>query len=593
MKDYRFKVNLGGMIQILSEHLYSSPNVYIRELLQNGTDAIVNRQKTQPEFTEGQLQLTIVEGTSLVFKDNGVGLTEEEIHRFLAIIGETSKQELLNGELPSDYIGRFGIGLLSCFMVSDELRIHTHSISDDASYEWIGYPNGIYTLKKLAEQKTVGTSVFLTCKEGMEEYFTKAGILSLLHYYGMLLPFPVMVDDGTENQRINPVYLPWENRLSTREELLHFGRLMFQEQFLDCIILKSESGDVTGAAYILPYKVSTTAKQKHRIYLKNMLLTESGEHLLPNWAVFVRCIINATTLSPTASRESFYENHELEQTRDNLGICITDYLRSLAKQKDERFQRFLKIHDQSIKALALEQDDLYELFIDYLEFPTTRGMMTGYELRMCSEPLVYVSSLDKFKQLSQIFFARGKLLINAGYVYDEEILLRLPEFYEAEVLPVDEGEVETLFRDLSIAEEKASLLFLKKASDIMKFYHCDVELKNFQPANLPDFYYVNDQAKLYRDILEAKEKASNLFQNMLSSFAGEITESAYATLYFNYSNPIVRKMLTMEDDQMLESFVEILYVQALLIGGFPLHNDEMALMNRRLLMLMEGADFHV
>lgn len=593
MDDYRFKVNLGGMIEILSEHLYSSPNVYIRELLQNGTDAIVGRQNAQPGFQDGQIQLTIEEGKSLVFTDNGIGLTEEEIHRFLAIIGETSKQNLQNPLLPSDYIGRFGIGLLSCFMVSDEIRIRTHSIKDSTSYQWIGRPDGTYTIEKLPEDLPEGTSIYLSCKEDREDYFTKNQILFLLNYYGMLLPFPIMVDDGLSNQRINPVYLPWDARRTNRDELLFFGRQMFREEFLDCIILKSESGNVSGAAYILPYRVSATAKQKHRIYLKNMLLTENGEHLLPDWAIFVKCIINTTTLSPTASREDFYENEDLDQAREELGLCITGYLRSMAKNRDQLFRKFLQIHDLSIKALALEQDDLYELFIDYLEFSTTRGMMTGYELRMCGEPLIYVTSVEKFKQLSQIFFARGRLLINAGYVYDQELLLRLPEFYETEAIPADESEVETLLNDLSIEEEKASLYFLKKAEEIMKPYHCDVELKNFQPANLPDFYFVNDQAKLYRDIMEAKENSSALFQNMLSSFAGEIRESSYATLYFNHKNPIVRRMLSMEDEEMLGSFVEILYVQALLIGGFPLHNDEMALMNSRLLTLMERGRFDV
>ena len=141
-EKYRFQVNLGGMIEILSDHLYSSPDVYIRELLQNGADAITAKRKwnaasstarsadtvdTDVSKDDGCIVLEIEEGQKLIFTDNGLGLTEEEIHQFLAIIGESSKRELTDGELRSDYIGRFGIGLLSCFMVSDEIRMLTRS----------------------------------------------------------------------------------------------------------------------------------------------------------------------------------------------------------------------------------------------------------------------------------------------------------------------------------------------------------------------------------------------------------------------------------------------------------------------------------
>ena len=95
--QYRFQVNLGGMIEILSDHLYSSPDVFIRELLQNGVDAITGREMTDSKYKdnkEGTITISLEEGKSIVFTDNGVGLTESEIHRFLSIIGESSKRDI-------------------------------------------------------------------------------------------------------------------------------------------------------------------------------------------------------------------------------------------------------------------------------------------------------------------------------------------------------------------------------------------------------------------------------------------------------------------------------------------------------------------
>ena len=169
MSEHRFQVNLGGMIEVLSDHLYSSPDVYIRELLQNAVDAIVAREKAGQveEVLQGKIHV-VLSGEELQFTDNGIGLSEEEIHRFLAIIGESSKKELESGQLRSDYIGRFGIGLLSCFMVSDEIRVITRSVHDDRTFLWIGRPDGTYTLDEYRETHEAGTNIILRPKPGME-----------------------------------------------------------------------------------------------------------------------------------------------------------------------------------------------------------------------------------------------------------------------------------------------------------------------------------------------------------------------------------------------------------------------------------------
>lgn len=187
-ETFHFQVNLGGMLDVLSNHLYKSPDVFLRELLQNGVDAVTERRKRQPGWNVapltassvsgqsdlkaadvwngGMISIALTEGQSLAFTDNGTGLTEEEIHRFLAVIGQSSKTELVNGQIPDDYIGRFGIGLLSCFMVSDSITVHTRSYSDSHSYMWRGFPDGTYTLGELEEELPVGTTVILEAKPG-------------------------------------------------------------------------------------------------------------------------------------------------------------------------------------------------------------------------------------------------------------------------------------------------------------------------------------------------------------------------------------------------------------------------------------------
>lgn len=622
MEDFRFKVNLGGMIEILSDHLYSSPDVYIRELLQNGADAITGKKKILGEEEEGAITLEITEGKQLVFTDNGQGLTEEEIHQFLAIIGESSKRGLKDKELRTDYIGRFGIGLLSCFMVSDEICMVTKSCKsvDAPVLEWRGKPDGTYTICELHRDGTAidgeeeqtegrgglegqsartdgmeggfylessGTTVILQAKEGMEEYFTRETIERLLTYYGLLLPFPISIRQNGEEKQINPTYLPWEGRKTNKQELLLFGQMLFGEQFFDCVPFRSEEGNVSGVAYIVNYTVLPSAKSRHRIYLKHMMLTEKGDNLIPDWAVFTKCIVHATDLRPTASREGFYVDETLELARETIEESLIQYIDTLAEEEPERFGRFFQIHHLTLMSLALATPKLFVRLIDYFEFETTRGTMTGYDLRMCTEPLVYAPTREKYKQLSQLFFAQGQLLINVSYVHALDLLVQLGRVFEKKVSPVEEWEIEDLMRDLSPDDQDEGFGFLTMADRILKKHDCRAELKYFSPAQQPTFYLIDEQALLSRQIAASRAKADSMFFRMLDAFAADIPNDTAATLYFNYHNPIVKKLAEIEDEATLKIFVEILYVQALQIGGFTLHNNEMGMLNQNILTLME------
>jgi len=619
MEDYRFKVNLGGMIEILSDHLYSSPDVYIRELLQNAVDAITGRRKLcnvgggkSTNAKEGKdlmqnemedfISLEIEEGRELVFSDNGQGLTEEEVHQFLAIIGESSKRNVEDGRIQTDYIGRFGIGLLSCFMVSDEIRMLTRSCksADAPVLEWCGKPDGTYTIRKVegggsgkeqalyeALADSCGTTVLLRAKPGMEDYFTRETIERLITYYGLLLPFPVIIRQYGQEKQINPTYLPWDGRDTNKQELLLFGQMMFDEQFFDCVTFRSKEGNVSGVAYIRNYPVLPSAKVSHRIYLKNMLLTEKGDNLIPDWAVFTKCIVNATDLRPTASREGFYVDEMLEAAKGTIENSLTGYIADLAENEPDRFRQFFQIHHLTLMSLALASAKLFGTLADYFQFETTRGTRSGYDLRTCGEPLIYAPTEEKYKQLSQLFFAQDKQLINVSYVHSLDLLKRLGAMYRIEVSAVEDWAVEDLMKDLSPEDQDTGFEFLKMANRVLKAYDCNAELKYFSPYHLPTFYLMDENTLLRRQIANSRAQSNSIFYNMLDAFASDLANERAATLYFNYNNPLVRKLVGCENEQDVKIFVEILYVQALQIGGFVLHNNEMGLLNRNIMILME------
>ncbi|HEX8822680.1 MAG TPA: ATP-binding protein, partial [Archangium sp.] len=189
--DHRFQVNLRGVIDLLSHHLYSTPGVFVRELLQNATDAIRARRHLEPGHS-GTVRVELIEKQdgglpTLLFSDDGVGLTEEELHRFLATIGESSKRETLEARR-NDFIGQFGIGLLSCFMVCDELLVVTRSARGDGrTMEWRGRHDGTYAVRPSEHPlDKPGTQVFLVARPDAAEWFAPERVRHLMGHYGGL-----------------------------------------------------------------------------------------------------------------------------------------------------------------------------------------------------------------------------------------------------------------------------------------------------------------------------------------------------------------------------------------------------------------------
>lgn len=580
--SYHFQVNLGGMLDILSNHLYKTSDVFLRELMQNGVDAVTLRKKNDPLWQDGRILIRVQEGKQLFFQDNGAGLTQEEIHRFLAVIGQSSKSELVDGRMPTDFIGRFGIGLLSCFMVSDSIEVHTRSVSGGEAHIWKGYADGTYTLEPL-EDCEEGTIIILTAKKGCEYYYQPEKIRELVQYYGLTLPVPVyLCDHNGKNEILN--YSPEDFSNLNREQLLSLGQWLFHEEFLDAIPIQTQH--LSGAAYIVGYQTDVSVKKGHRIHLKNMLLTEEGTPLLPEWAFFVRCFLNTDNLRPTASRENFYEDEELALAQQEFSGEIQCYFEMLSRRKPEKLQQIVQIHYNAMKSMAVWNDEIFQLIIDYLPFVTSEGEMNGAALIKAGEA-VTIGDVERFKQLKPIFVARDKLLICTGYSFDNKLIYKLAEYYHLPVTPIQEESMELLLEEVSFEEKQEAFSALREINRGLGDFDCKVELKRFYPADLPALYYVSDDVAFLRKVQNVKEESSGIFSETLSSLLRGVEEKPLATLYLNGNSPLVRRLLQVNDTRRLQSVAKLLFIHAMVTGGHTLHQRELQTLSKELLYLID------
>lgn len=619
-ESYHFQVNLGGMLDILSNHLYKSPDVFLRELLQNGVDAITLRQKKQPGWNSGRITISLEPGRRLEIRDNGAGLTEDEIHRFLAVIGQSSKTELLHGQMPEDYIGRFGIGLLSCFMVSDSIVVHTQPLDGGQAHVWTGMPDGTYTLEPLYRTLyyaqcrtgeldaaphsghgkmdgsssaagglehagndgvlTAGTTVILTAKPDMGQYFQPKKVIELVQYYGLALPVPVYLSGNS--QPLNCI--PSDFAGASRGQLLSFGEWVFDEEFLEAIPIQTPH--LSGVAYVLPYRTDVTVKTGHRIYLKQMLLTESGATLLPAWAFFLRCFLNTKNLRPTASREDFYEDEELVRAKGEFEEAVRAHLEEMAREEEHLLQQIVRTHEQAIKAMAVWDDGLFRLFIDYLSFETSEGIVTGAVLKRRRDA-IWVQEVEKFKQLKPIFIAQDKLLICTGYTHDNELIEKMTNICSLPFAPIQEENIGLVLEEISSLEEQRLEGMLEAVNASLRKFDCKAQIRRFYPMDLPTLYSVSDEVRFLRSVKKSSAIKGGMFSAALTSLFESVEERPLAVLYLNLNSPLVQRMADIRDSELLQSISRVLYVQALLAGGHSLQGSELKTMNRELLNLME------
>jgi molecular chaperone HtpG len=593
-----FQVDLHGLVDLLSNHLYSSPRVFVRELLQNAVDAITARKEFVPDVT-GSIRIELVSGrrgdpATLSITDDGIGLTLKEAETFLATIGRSSKRDDV-GALRQDFLGQFGIGLLACFVVAEEIVVISRSTTRDGpAVEWRGRPDGTYTVRELSGTVSPGTQVFLRSRPSAAEWFEPETVAELVRSFGGHLPVPITLSlDGAAEPITGP--FPWERQYAASEvrdrELLAMGSEQFSAGMMDAFPLRSAAGGVEGIGFIAAASLSPVSRPAHRVYLKRMLLSDRLEVLLPDWAFFVRAMVNVTELRPTASREQLYDDERFQQTREELGRSIREWLVHLAADDPDRLRRIVEIHFLGLKALAVHDDEFLGLFADWLPVETSVGRMAIGELRRRTSAIRFSRSDAEFHQLAQVAGAQGLPIVNGGLVYDAELVERLPEvFPDVTVHAIDATDLIDGFSVLELDDQVSVTPFLRIADAVLQPLGCEPEIRRFEPVALPALLSTPASTMFRREIERTREATTDLWASIVDDFLSQQeARSEAAQLCFNHANPLIRRLIASTDREVVANGVGVLYVQALLLGRHPVSERELALMSSSIGRLLEWA----
>lgn len=580
----QFQVDLRGVVDLLSRHIYSSPRVYLRELLQNARDAITARHEV--DGGGGRIRITPLTDASgeFVLRDDGVGLSASEVADLLATVGRSSKRDIF--DLPrSDYLGQFGIGLLSCFMVADTIVIRSRSARGGSAVEWTGSADGTFHVVEIDDDLPIGTSVHLVPRFDADDLLRPAAVRELATTFAEFLPVRVTLDTPGGDVEVTR-RAPFLDAAEDIDDAVQYGRDLLGASPLDAIELTEPATGTRGLAYVLPFAPPPGARQATRMYLGRMLLGERVDDVLPEWAFFVRAVVDSTGLAPTASRESLVDDAALERVREQFGAGIRRWVLELGLREPHRLAQFVAIHEVGLKSLVRHDEELARFITRWLTLETTHGTLRIGDLVERYPHVRFAPSVDEFRQVAGISPA-SEVLVNGGYLYDADLVRMLPDLYpQVTVELVDvTGELDRLDPP-PLDDRDAAVALEARAGAVLTASGCSVTVRSIDQPDLAALYVADPEVLRRIDRGRTKGITGSLWGGVLdridSTLSASRDDDLSARLCLNWSNRVVRALVRVQDDAVFARTVQLLYIQALLAGHHPLSDADRTLMTTAL-----------
>lgn len=536
---------------MLSKHLYSTPVVAVRELVQNGHDAIVRRRIEQPDAPKDNAIRVVadVAKSTITISDTGAGLTESEIHGFLATVGVGYTRMLRQQDDNTGLIGMFGLGFLSAFVLAKEVTVLTTSWqTPDQSWKYHSTDGQKYTVTP-HQSSEPGTQVILTLKEEYSHLASNNLLNRVLSRYCILLHEPVYVGDASEP--VNKLQPPWREEtpdgVTMHRALVQRKNLAFAAQFESsfepiCTIPVVPAGmsDAVGILWIQDGATYGTSDNRNlSLFLRGMLLDDEARELLPPWAGFIGGVIESSKLTPTASREDLQRDETWVAVQEALKEALISGLSDLAQNQPEIWRRVLMRHNEALLGAALCDDRLFDLLKDRLQVPTSKGALLAKDLRINNSIHILLSRDGGFEEM--LFHILQRPVARGDRYAVVPFLRRWALLYHCRIIEVGtQTGNEQLFSLAELPEEQIAYL---------EEHLCDGEqliISRFEPAVLPLVVTPDREAEL-KKILEqddADKRISTAALMLARQFTSQIQKTKTSSLYINLNNPCIMQLVT-------------------------------------------------
>ncbi|MBE6602142.1 MAG: molecular chaperone HtpG [Ruminococcaceae bacterium] len=574
IKKGGISVQTEHIFPVIKKWLYSEKDIFLREIVSNASDAITKLKRLaslgQYDSHDEPYRIDVVldkEAKTLTVSDNGIGMTEEELDRYIcqiALSGALEFVEKYEGENTSNgIIGHFGLGFYSSFMVSDSVELITKSYTGAPSVHWTCNADGVYETAQ-GTKDTHGTSVIMHISDEEAEYLQKSKIEEVLEKYCAFMPVEIFFtceeeeasDDESKKeekaapQPINDTTPLWQKNPSdcTPEEYKEFYRKVFHD-FREPLFWIHVNADYPlnfrGILYFpkINHEYESIEGQV-KLYYNQVFVADNIKEVIPEYLLMLKGVLDCPELPLNVSRSYLQNNTYVSKVSAHIVKKVADKLCSLCNTAREEYEKVWNDIRLFVEYACMRDRKFYDRVKDCMLLELTDGTHTtvseylGKAKEKHENTVYYTSDKAAQAQYVSMFEAEGMQVSVFEKQMDVQFLSMI-ESYQSDVkyIRIDADVAGALKSDEASAEDQALAKLFTEVSGNEKL---KVEFTALKDASIPVLLTVSEESRRMEEMMKLYA------MNGMGAMGAFPTD---ATLTVNTASPLIEKLGAMEEDK--------------------------------------------
>ncbi len=580
-KQGNIQISSENMMPIIKKWLYSDKDIFLREIVANGVDAITKHKKLaemgEAQKEEGEYKITVSvdeKAKTLTVEDNGIGMTAEEAEKYITQIAFSGANDFLQKYEKASgdgIIGHFGLGFYSAYMVSSKVEIYTKSYKDEPAVLWCSDGNSTYTIEE-TEKAERGTKIVMYIAEGEEEFLKEFRVRELLRKYCSFMPYSVYLNPtGKEDKPINnsaPLYLK-NPKDCTEEEYKDFYRETFMDynEPLFWIHLNMEYPfRLKGILYFPQIKKQEMQLEKGQVklYCNQVFIADNIKEVIPEFLMLLNGVIDCPDIPLNVSRSFLQNDKQVQKISKHITKKVADKLTSLYQDDEEQYEKCWKDVATFIKFGCMKEEDFYEKVKDIIIYKNLQGEFKrvnefiGEEVSdedsekgVLPKAIYYVSDEAQQAQYVAMFKEAGLDAILCDTFIDPHFVsfVEYKNPKKCRFVRIDADIDGALKSEESVGEEEQKALV-----DLFKSYldnkDITVKTERFKSGKIPAIVNVEE-------FMRRMSEMGGMYG------MGEMDPNKNAVLVLNLTNPVVSELLTLPKEKQKMAVNQIYYLAML------------------------------
>ena len=611
-----FQTEVQQLLDLMIHSLYSSKEIFLRELISNASDASDKLRfealKDDGLFEEDpDLKIRIKfnkELKTVTVLDNGIGMSREELIENLGTIAKSGTRqffESLSGDQSKDsqLIGQFGVGFYSAFIVAHKVEVTTRraGLKSEEGVRWVSEGKNDYTLESV-DWPQRGAQIVLHLRDEADEFLNTYRLRSIVNKYSDHISLPIIMDKEIEGEEgaeptieeetVNSATALWtrSKRSIKKEEYAEFYKHVGHdfEAPLAHVHNKVEGKlEYTSLLYVparAPFDLWDREKRHGiKLYVRRVFIMDDAEQLIPSYLRFVKGVVDSDDLPLNISREILQKNKTIDSIRAGCSKKILALLRSMAKKDEEKYATFWKEFGRVLKEGIIEVTDKQEDLAKLFRFTSTnenteeqKVSLEAYIERMKpGQNAIYFISADSYSTAKnsphlEVFNDKGIEVLLLTDPIDEWLTTHLTEFDGKALTSINKGELDLEDVSETEDEEKKEKLKKKKANKAKKankeYGDIIVRIKALLDEKVKDVR-ITDRLTTSPACLVADDNDMGRHLEQILAASGQSMPGSKPILEINPDHMILKRLKDETDEDRFKDWSHIIFDQALLSEG--------------------------